>query len=167
MSISKPISKLFNRDPPLPLMVDDGEKSLGRSPPDWVISPVMYQCTTPPIRSRKAKRVHAEAQRYIKQWRRQSKGARPYVRVKFLGENRRVFIDDFHYHIETKSFPDMIGRYRLVPCVKELLQHTTDEPEATKDGNLVLDGMTPDGERFIVILRPVKKGACLQSFFPV
>jgi len=77
----------------------------------------------------------------------------------------KVFIDDFHYHIESKSDADMVGRYRLVPCVKELLRKTTDSPTITSDGNLMLDGMTPDGTRFRVIIRPEKRGGALQSFY--
>jgi len=84
-----------------------------------------------------------------------------------LGHKGKVFIDDFHYHIETKATGDMIARYRLLPCVMELLRKTTDIPEPTRDGNLLLDGITPHGKVFRVIIRPEKKGGCLQSFYPV
>jgi hypothetical protein len=127
----------------------------------------MYQFKTPPISSRKAKRVINEAHRLMRGWRAESPGSRPYVRVRFLGRRRRVFIDDFHYHIETKPFRDMIGRYRLLPCVQELLKKTADVPTETEHGNLMLEGMTPEGEKFQVIIRPEKRGGCLQSFFPV
>ncbi len=126
----------------------------------------MYRCKTPPIQSRKAKRTIRQARRFIGQWRRESRGSRPYVRVKCPGLNGKVFIDDFHYHIESKSDVDMVGRYRLVPCVKELLRKTTDPPGTTVDGNLMLDGETPDGTRFRVIIRPEKQGGVLQSFYP-
>jgi len=128
--------------------------------------PVMYQCKIEPIASRKAKRVIAEAYRFIEEWRAEAKGARPYVRVKFLGKGQKVFIDDFHYHIEGKKYRDMVGRLRLLPCVKELLRYSKDKPRRTLDGNIMLEGMTPDGERFRVIIRPEKKGGCLQSFYP-
>jgi hypothetical protein len=100
-------------------------------------------------------------------WRRESQASRPYVRVKFLGKKQRVYIDDFHFHIESKNFGDMIGRYRLLPCVRELLKHTPDIPTLTLKGYLMLQGITPYGEKFRVIIRPEKKGGCLQSFFPV
>jgi len=127
----------------------------------------MYQCKTEPIASRKTKRVIAEAHKIMREWRAESTGSRPYVRVRFLGRKGRVFIDDFHYHIEIKPFKDMVGRYRLLPCVRELLKNTDDTPTMTEDGNWMLEGMTPGGETFQVIIRPEKKGGCLQSFFRV
>jgi len=88
--------------------------------------------------------------------------------VRFLGQGRqRVFIEDVHYHIDAKNFRDMVGRYRLLPCVWELLKHSRDTPEPTKRGNLKLVGMTPEGERFAVIIRPEKGGGVLQSFYPL
>jgi hypothetical protein len=89
------------------------------------------------------------------------------VRNKFLGRRQRVFIDDFHFHIETKSLADTVGRYRLLPCVRELLMHTTDTPEPTPRGNMKLVGITPEGDRFAVIIRPEKTGGVLQSFYPL
>jgi len=128
--------------------------------------PCMYQCTTPPIALRTNKRILREAYWFMKMWRAESKGSRPHVRVKFLGRKQRVFIDDFHYHIEVKGLENMVGRYRLFPCVRELVKHSTDIPVETSDGNLMLEGMTPDGEKFRVIVRPEKRGGCLQSFYP-
>jgi len=61
-------------------------------------------------------------------------------------------MNDFHYHIEAKSFGDMTGRYRLLPCVLELLKKTSDVPKETEHGNLMLEGMTPQGEKFQVII---------------
>jgi hypothetical protein len=126
----------------------------------------MYQCKTPPIGTRKPKKVLQEAREFIDKWRAESSGARPYVRVRFLPRHQRVFIDDFHYHIESKKLENMVGRYRLLPCVKELLKHSTDKPTPTEHGNLLLDGLTPEGEPFRVIIRPEKKGGTLQSFYP-
>jgi len=125
----------------------------------------MYQCKTPPIHSRKAKRVIAEANRLLSSWRMGSRGSRPCIRAKFLGKKQRIFIEDVHYHIDEKSFKDMVGRYRLLPCVGELLRHTRDTPESTPHGNLKLIGMTPEGDRFAVIVRPEKGGGVLQSFY--
>jgi len=86
--------------------------------------------------------------------------------VKCPGFNGKVFIDDFHFHIDSKSPEDRIGRYRVVPCVRELLRRTTDCPVMTPHGNLELKGKTPDGQGFTVIIRPEKKGGVLQSFYP-
>jgi len=61
----------------------------------------------------------------------------------------------------------MVSRYRLLPCVKELLKRCTETPEETGDGNLLLRGMTPSGDKFNVIIRPEKDGATLQSFYRV
>ena len=108
----------------------------------------------------------AEARRIIEQWRQECPGSRSYVRVVCPGLKGKVFIDDFHFHIEHKDNADMVRRYRLVPCVRELLRKTTDTPQATEDGNLMLNGMTPDGTLFKVIIRPEKRGGCLQSFYP-
>lgn len=129
-------------------------------------TPKVYQCKTPPIGHRKDQRVIFEAKSLIRQWREDSPGSRPYVRVKFLGRKGRVFIDDFHYHFDKgKRLRDRVGRYRLVPCVQELLKNTTAEPVITENGNLLLFGATPDGQRFCVIVRPEKKGGALQSFY--
>jgi hypothetical protein len=129
----------------------------------------MYRCKFLPITARKTKRVLSEAYQFIEEWRAESRGSRPYVRVKFLvlGRRQRVFIDDFHYHLERKSPVDMVARFRLLPCVKELLRNSRDTPHTTRDGNLMLDGMTPTGDQFRVIIRPEKKGGCLQSFYRV
>ena len=89
------------------------------------------------------------------------------MRAKFLSRRQRVFIDDFHFHIETKPLADAVGRYRLLPCVREVLMHCEDTPEPTPRGNLKLVGITPEGERFAVIIRPEKKGGVLQSFYPL
>lgn len=125
----------------------------------------MYQCKVSEVTARGNNRVIKQAREFIDVWKSECPGSRPYVRVKFLGKKQRVFIDDFHYHIETKSLKDMVGRYRLIPCVKELLQYSSDEPSITKDENLMLEGQTPTGDKFIVVIRPEKKGGCLQSFY--
>ncbi|AFM23715.1 hypothetical protein Desti_0997 [Desulfomonile tiedjei DSM 6799] len=127
----------------------------------------MYQCKSQPITARKNKRVIEEARRFIAEWRAESRASRPCVRVRLFGRKERVFIDDFHYHIEKKSPADMIGRYRLVPCVKELLKHSEEKPVINEKGNWELEGVTPDGKVFRVIIRPEKRGGCLQSFYPV
>lgn len=128
----------------------------------------MFQCSALEIRENKNKRVFEEARQFIEAWRAESKQAsKPYVRVKFLGKNQRVYIDDFNYHIETKDQDDMVTRYRLLPCVKELLKHSTETPKETRDGNLLFEGITPSGDNFNVIIRPGKGGATLQSFYKV
>jgi hypothetical protein len=126
----------------------------------------MYQCKSHRIQARKSSRVLKDAREFIAKWRKESSGSKPYVRVKCLGLNGKVFIDDFHYHIEAKDDRNMIARYRLLPCVKELLRKTRDKPIPTQNGNLLLDGLTPTGNRFRVIIRPGKSGGCLQSFYP-
>jgi hypothetical protein len=57
----------------------------------------------------------------------------------------------------------MVARFRLLPCVKELLRNSRDTPHTTRDGNLMPEGMTPAGDQFKVIIRPEKKGCCLQT----
>ena len=127
----------------------------------------MYLCQVRPLKASKHTRILSRAHDFIKRWRAESPGSRPYVRVKCPGLNGKVFIDDFHYHIEAKGGRNMTGRYRLLPCVKELLKKTMDTPVLTKQGNLMLEGITPEGSKFRVIIRPEKKGGCLQSFYPV
>jgi len=127
----------------------------------------MYQCRTPPLKAAKRGRIVTKAHAFIREWRTESPGSRPYVRVKFLGRGKqRVFIDTFQKHIEEKTDREMMRRYPLLPCVKELLTKTTDAPTRTKDGNLMLEGMTPDGMTFKTILRLGKRGLCLWSFYP-
>ncbi len=127
----------------------------------------MYLCKVHPITASKHNRIITKAHEFIRRWREESRGSRSYVRVKCLGLKGKVFIDDFHYHIEAKGGRNMTGRYRLLPCVRELLRKTMDTPMPTKDGNLMLEGITPEGATFRVIIRPEKKGGCLQSFYPV
>ena len=86
----------------------------------------MYFCKVHPITASKHGRIVSKAHEFVRRGRAESPGSRPYVRVKCPGLNGKVFIDDFHYHIETKGGRNMTGRYRLLPCVKELLKKTTD-----------------------------------------
>jgi hypothetical protein len=128
----------------------------------------MYECRTPVIDENKQQRVIEAAREFMKRWRAESRGSKPYVRVKFkyFGRKGRILIDDFHYHIEIKRKADMVVRYRLLPCVRDLLRNSTDEPTPTEDGNLSLEGTTPDGQRFRVIIRPEGDRGILQSFYP-
>lgn len=127
----------------------------------------MYQCKTPALKSSKHGKLIIKARDFVQKWTAQSAGSRPYVRVKFLERGKqRVFVDLFENHLKGKSKREKTRRYPLLPCVRELLRNSTDCPIVTKDGNLMLEGATADGETFKVIIKDSEKGLYLWSFYP-
>ncbi len=114
------------------------------------------------------------ARHFITEWKGESPGAHPFVEVKCFGEPlQKVFIASAFLHIEDKRFlPNIARRYRLLPCVRELLKESTERPEPTQDGNLMLEGKAPTKETFRVIIgrgmiEPGLDGYKLVTFYPV
>ena len=113
------------------------------------------------------------ARDFIQNWEAQCGGQRLHVRVKFFDEPTKVYINPAFRHIRRQRYIlDVARRMRLLPCVKELLEESTDTPSKTVDGNLVLEGKTPTKEEFRVILGYGKIEAggqtCnLVTFYPV
>lgn len=92
--------------------------------------------------------------RYIKNWQAECPGPHPYILVKCFGEPlSKVYIISGFRHVDTKRYvPNIATRYRLLPCVKELLAESEETPIPTRDGNYLLEGKAPTNERFRVIL---------------
>jgi hypothetical protein len=93
------------------------------------------------------------AQEFIERWESESTG-RPYVMVSCFGlPRRKVFLKPGFRHMrEQRNILDVARRFRFLPCVKELLIESTEEPIPTRDGNLMLEGKAPTKEIFRVIL---------------
>lgn len=115
----------------------------------------MYKCLTYPypIGSKRPDKVMPAAQRFIEQWESESTG-RPHVMVRCFGEPlRKVYIKPGFRHMrQQRNILDIARRFRFLPCVKELLVESTEEPADTRDGNLMLEGKAPTKELFRVIL---------------
>jgi hypothetical protein len=117
----------------------------------------MYKCLVfpYPIRPQRAEKILPIAYDFIAAWEAETActGDRPHIMVKCFGEPRRkVFIDAAFRHIDHKFVPNIARRYRLLPCVRELLMESTEKPVPTRDGNLILEGKAPTKEVFRVIL---------------
>lgn len=116
----------------------------------------MYRCKVfpYPIGSKRPEKVMPAAYEFIKEWQAECPGPHPYMLVKCFGEPpSKVYIGTGLRHVDTKRYvPNIARRYRLLPCVKELLTESTETPVPTRDGNLMLDGKAPTNERFRVIL---------------
>jgi len=136
----------------------------------------MYKCKVfpYPITSKRPTQVMPAAYEFIKNWQAECPGPHPYVLVKCFGEPlRKVYLNAGFRHIDTKRYvPNIARRYRLLPCVKELLEESEDPPILTRDGNLMLEGKAPTKERFRVIIGSGRiEDGCqtyrLITFYPV
>jgi hypothetical protein len=114
----------------------------------------MYQCTHLPITVRDEKSALAKGRAFLEKWEAESpKSAKDeaFMWVKCFGGRKQLFLDWLGPHLEKKK--DKVNRYRLLPCVKELLEKTKDEAtpmdEPDKWG---LVGITSDGRSFWVII---------------
>jgi len=115
----------------------------------------MYKCKVfpYPIGSKRPEKVMPAAQRFIRKWEAETPDGAPFVTVKCFGEPAKVFIGLAFRHIRRqRHILDVARRFRLLPCVKELLEESTDIPVPTGDGNLMLEGKAPTKELFRVIL---------------
>jgi hypothetical protein len=127
----------------------------------------MYQCKTPPISSRESHRVFSKAYAFLKVWKAETKINPPCVILKDSYIRQPVFLNWFRGHIEKKSPQEKLRRYRLLPCVRELLENTTYPAKKMKAGNYLLEGLTPDGILFRVIIKPDPRGRLhLVSCYP-
>lgn len=136
----------------------------------------MYKCRVfpYPITSKRPEKVMPAAYEFIRQWQAQCPGPHPHVLVKCFGEPlRKVYINPGLRHVDSKRYvPNVARRYRLLPCVKELLMESEEVPTVTQDGNLMLEGKAPTKEEFRVILGigQIEDGQQtykLVSFYPV
>jgi hypothetical protein len=107
-----------------------------------------------------------EGRTFLKNWIKQCTtiNNRPYMRF----QGGRLFLDWVEGHIEKKKKIEKAARYQLMPCVRELLENTTDKPTFERKENnqekFKLEGVTPRitpipyGSKFLVIIAvPLKK----------
>lgn len=136
----------------------------------------VFVCRSETINAQPQK-ILREAKRLIKEARKacvdklKADGTKGNIRA-FIRSTRpkkeKFYIDDFHYHIEeSHDFSDMVGRYRFMPCVFELIRFSKNEFISTEKDNYALWGLSADNLGFQVIVRKEKSGYALQSFFPV
>jgi hypothetical protein len=130
----------------------------------------MFLCRKAPIAHRQNKRVFQEVRSMIEFFGRkvsQKGGGRPYIMSAKLKPPVKFFIDDFHYHLDKKPLLVRVSRYRLVPCVFELLRFTKQWPEkGTGENYYAFTGQTPDGTCFKVVVRRENPNYVLQTIYP-
>jgi hypothetical protein len=113
----------------------------------------MYQCREQPFKHPHSKRVFRAAYAFLKKWKEETGVVPPSVLVKAFTPPEQVLLNWFRSHTEKNAEPDKERRYRLLPCVRELLENTTAPPTPRGCDNFALDGLSPDGTSFKVILR--------------
>ncbi len=123
----------------------------------------MYECKKLPIADAKNQVVYGKARSLLTKWLEGSpKSAKgePYVWVKCFGGRDQLFLDWFEPHLNKKKGKNRLSRYRLIPCVKELLEKTKDEavpmnePTKNEPPKWGLSGIIPayHGQYFWVII---------------
>jgi len=130
----------------------------------------MFFCRQESLTSNDPSKILKEARKIIEEIRdkcRENGHTTLFIKSSGLKSKPKFYIEDFHYHIESKWLHDMEGRYSLIPCVFELLRFTRDEPTLSREKNYYLEGITADEKKFKVIVRKERSGYVLQSFFRV
>ncbi|MBF0509937.1 MAG: hypothetical protein HQK57_13560 [Deltaproteobacteria bacterium] len=137
----------------------------------------MFQSTVKPVESKGKKAINRDGWAFYDRWCAKCvgrhEGKRPRVSIQAFkddqGNCRTVFIDLIRIHFKTKNPGDTARRLRLLPCVFDLLENSEDVPIAIKDKagkSYALKGMTPDGEKFIVVIQEKKDRLSLLTFYP-
>ncbi|MBF0552267.1 MAG: hypothetical protein HQK60_17245 [Deltaproteobacteria bacterium] len=137
----------------------------------------MFQSTEKPIEGRDKEAINLAGWSFYDQWCAKhvgrDEGKRPRVKSRAFkddqGNSQVVFIDLIRIHFKKKNSDDTARRLRLLPCVKDLLENSEDVPEIKEEGRkrkYILRGMTPDGERFIVVVLEKRRRLALLTFFP-
>ena len=118
----------------------------------------MYQCLNQPFQHKHPHQVFSAAYAFLKQWKRDSGVTPPAVTVIAFNPPEPVLLNWFRGHTEKNSEPDKERRYRLLPCVRELLENSTDPPTPRGQEDYALEGLTPGGNVFRVIIKRDPKG---------
>jgi hypothetical protein len=126
----------------------------------------MYQCRTQPITGAHSHAVLRTAYAFLKQWKRDTGVSPPGLPAPAF-DNELVLLNWFRSHTDAKiSLPNKVRRYRLLPCARELLENSTDQPFRAANGNYVLHGLTPDGLEFRVVIKPVGQDLRFITCYP-
>jgi len=84
------------------------------------------------------------------------------VVVRGFAPPRSVLINWLKKHIDSKPIADKVTRYKILPCVRELLEGTTEHPieEVDEKGEktYVFYGLTPTHWQFKVAIKPDRQG---------
>lgn len=130
----------------------------------------MYQCKTDPILGHNSKSIFKKGEAFLKNWLEgcpKHTNKRPFIRLKWMKAN--LFLDYIEPHWKKKSVKDKAARFGVLPCVKELLESNKDEPilmDQTKDQiKWILEGLTPRGQHFQVIIGQFQKGKNAGEYF--
>ena len=126
--------------------------------------PSMYQCPKQPFGGPDSA-VLGRSYRFLKQWKEDTATSPPGVEVQSF--DRPVLIHWFRKHTDPKfNRQHKVRRYRLLPCVRELPESTTDQPFEAANGNFILEGMTPAGLEFRVVIKPHGQRLYLITCYP-
>ncbi len=130
----------------------------------------MYHCKINPISGHNTISILKKGEAFLKSWLEgcpKNASKRPFIRLRWLNAN--LFIDHVGPHWKKKSMKDKAARYGVLPCVKELLDKSKDEPtllEQTKDQiKWILEGLTPKGQHFQVIIAQFQDGKNAGEYF--
>jgi hypothetical protein len=135
----------------------------------------MYKCSVSRYHKRQQQDVFYWFNEYIEQLKQARGGGRLYVWSNCFGRREKVFIDCFG-HWEPRDSPPRRGKsanqrsilYRLLPCVIELLEQTTDEPCLNPDTERYeLEGKTSDRFYFKVVLDTVNSERHVWTYHPM
>lgn len=131
----------------------------------------MYQCKALPITGHTDKVIRAKGRVFLKKWQSEHPGPPPHVWVRcFKGGRRKIYLHEIGPHIEDHTGDlDRARRYSLLPCVKELLEKTKEQPAPMPNGMLALTGVTPipEAKTFWVFIRIEENGRyVLRTAYP-
>jgi hypothetical protein len=123
----------------------------------------MYQCRANTFTG-KSRKVFSKGKEFFRQWYADTGTSPPSIRVPAVSR-RPILINWLKRHIDAKPVADKITRYRILPCVRELLENTPDSPvqETDESGEPadVFYGLTPQGWEFKVTIKRDRHG-CLR-----
>lgn len=138
----------------------------------------MYQCKIEPILGHDSKIVLEKSKSFLRAWienaPKTAKG-RSFIQVTWFKSRQEIYLDYLASHLDNKGLNDQIRRYRLIPCVRELLEKSKENPismdSTDKHNKWNLVGLTPRGVSFYVIISQFRGGKLsgerfLNTFYP-
>lgn len=132
----------------------------------------MYQCKTEPISGHPNIEIVKRGEAFLKKWMDECPKKlqwRPFTRVRWIDGEVEIFLDRFLPHWNRKSLIQKAPRYRLLPCVRELLDKNREKPvimDGTREQNKWgLVGLTPRGKSFLVIVGEFTEGDYFGEFY--
>jgi len=119
----------------------------------------MYQCVEHPFAG-KPRKVFEAARNFFKVRYGDTRSSPASIRVS--GLNQPGLINRLKRHLDAKPIAEKVVRCRLLPCVRELLEKTTDlhihETDSSGKVAQVFYGEPPNGWRFKVVINADQNG---------